>query len=48
LDRINNKLGIKLFVGNKKYNETVTIKNFFVIHLFGLGINYKKTEDIFT
>jgi hypothetical protein len=26
-DNINNKLGIELFVGNKKYNETITINN---------------------
>ena len=26
-DDINNKLGIKLFIGNKKYNKTVVIKD---------------------
>ena len=50
-DNINNKLGIKLFVGNKKYNETVTIKNNNYMNYFNNDIknnaNFNFMKDYF-
>tara|TARA_R110002072_G_scaffold85281_1_gene193306 strand:+ start:30 stop:776 length:747 start_codon:yes stop_codon:yes gene_type:complete len=50
-DNINNKLGIKLFVGNKKYNETVTIKNNNYMNYFNNDIknnsNFNFMRDYF-
>lgn len=50
-DNINNKLGIKLFVGNKKYNKTVTIKNNNYMNYFNNDIknnaNFNFMKDYF-
>jgi hypothetical protein len=57
-DEINNKLGIELFVGNKKYNETISINDRNYMNYFNNDIknnanfdvmrNYFQTEEITT
>lgn len=44
-DNINNKLGIELFVGNKKYNETITINNHNYMTYFNNNIKNNANFD---
>ena len=50
-DDINNKLGIELFVGNKKHSKTITIKNNNYMNYYNNNIendaNFNLTHDYF-
>ena len=45
-DNINNKLGIELFIGNKKYDKTVSINNYNYMNYFNNNIKNNANFDL--